>query len=33
MYLFSTPANARRLVDAIERGERGEYEAPDLDLS
>lgn len=31
MHLFSTPANARRLVEAIERSEQGEFEAHDLD--
>lgn len=33
MHLFSTPANARRLVEALERTERGEYESHDLDHS
>jgi antitoxin YefM len=33
MYLFSTPTNARRLTDAIERSEQGEYEERDLDRS
>lgn len=31
LYLFSTPANARRLSGAIERSEHGEYEPHDLD--
>ena len=31
VYLFSTPTNARRLAEAIERSERGEYSAQDLD--
>lgn len=31
MHLFSTPANARRLVEAIERTERGEFEPHELD--
>lgn len=31
MHLFSTPANARRLVEAIERTERGEFEPRELD--
>lgn len=33
MHLFSTPANARRLVESIERSERGAYEAHELDLA
>jgi antitoxin YefM len=33
LYLFSTPANARRLSEAIERSERGEFEPRDLDRS
>ncbi len=33
LYLFSTPANARRLFEAIERSERGEYEPHELDRS
>jgi antitoxin YefM len=33
MYLFSTPANARRLSEAIERSDRGEYAAHELDRS
>ncbi|MFM9876241.1 MAG: type II toxin-antitoxin system Phd/YefM family antitoxin [Rhodoglobus sp.] len=32
MHLFSTPANARRLSEAIDRAERGEYTARELDL-
>jgi antitoxin YefM len=31
LHLFSTPANARRLVEAIERTERGEFEPHELD--
>lgn len=31
LYLFSTPANARRLVEAIDRSEQGDYEVHDLD--
>lgn len=31
MHLFSTPANARRLSEAIERSERGEYMERELD--
>jgi antitoxin YefM len=31
MHLFSTPANARRLVEALDRTERGEFEAHELD--
>ncbi len=31
MHLFSTPANARRLSEAIERSERGDYSEHDLD--
>jgi antitoxin YefM len=31
--LFSTPANARRLSEALERSERGEYEPHTLDNS
>lgn len=31
MYLLSTPSNARRLADAIERSERGEYAEHELD--
>jgi antitoxin YefM len=33
LYLFSTPANARRLSDAIERSARGEFESHELDRS
>lgn len=33
LYLFSTPANARRLSDAIERSENGEYQPRELDRS
>lgn len=33
LYLFSTPANARRLSDAIERSARGEHEPHELDRS
>ena len=33
LHLFSTPANARRLADAIERSEHGDYAARDLDRS
>lgn len=33
LYLFSTPANARRLSEAIARSERGEYEPHELDRS
>ena len=33
LYLISTPANARRLFESIERPERGEYEAHELDRS
>lgn len=33
LYLISTPANARRLFESIERSERGEYEAHELDRS
>ena len=33
LHLFSTPANARRLSDAMERSERGDYAARDLDRS
>ena len=33
VHLFSTPANARRLADAIERSEHGNYAALDLDRS
>ena len=32
MHLFSTPANARRLSEAIDRSERGEYAERELDL-
>lgn len=32
-YLFRSPANARRLLDAMEAVERGEGEEPDLDGS
>ncbi len=31
MHLFSTPGNARRLSEAIERSERGEYSVHELD--
>lgn len=31
LHLFSTPANARRLVEAIDRSEQGDYEVHDLD--
>ena len=31
MYLFSTPANARRLAEAIERSGHGNYTAHELD--
>jgi antitoxin YefM len=31
MHLFSTPTNARRLVEAMERTERGEFEPHELD--
>ncbi|MEP6842248.1 MAG: type II toxin-antitoxin system Phd/YefM family antitoxin [Pseudolysinimonas sp.] len=33
MYLLSTPANARRLADAVDRSERGEYAEHPLDLA
>lgn len=33
LYLISTPANARRLFEAIERSELGEYENHELDRS
>lgn len=33
LYLISTPANARRLFESIERSERGEYETHELDRS
>lgn len=33
LYLFSTPTNARRLAESIERSERGEYEPRELDRS
>jgi len=33
LHLFSTPANARRLSEAIARSEHGEYEAHELDRS
>lgn len=32
-YLFRSPANARRLLDAYERARAGEAEAHDLDLA
>jgi len=31
MHLFSSPANARRLVEALDRTERGEFEPHELD--
>lgn len=31
LYLFSTPSNARRLVEAIERSENGSFEVHELD--
>ena len=31
MHLFSTPSNARRLVEAIDRSENGNFEAHELD--
>lgn len=31
MYLLSTPTNARRLADALDRSERGEYTEHQLD--
>lgn len=31
MHLFSTPANARRLSEAIERSEAGDFEPRELD--
>lgn len=33
MHLFSTPANARRLSEAIERSEQHDYSAYELDRS
>lgn len=33
LYLLSTPANARRLFEAIEHSERGEFQAHELDRS
>ena len=33
LYLFSTPANARRLSEAIKRSEHKEYEVHELDHS
>lgn len=32
-YLFRSPANARRLLDAYERAQTGETEVHDLDLA
>lgn len=32
-YLFRSPANARRLLDAYERAQTGETEVHDLDLT
>ena len=33
LHLLSTPANARRLAEAIERSDQGAYEARELDRS
>lgn len=33
MYLLSTPSNAQRLAEAVDRSERGDYQEHELDRS